>query len=240
VTPHDFLADQSGTIAPISEGGRLPHARLAGCPRAGSLTPLGRQLRDDLRPVCAGLHDSLERARPAAQGIAAVLRVGMLPVNVHELRAYGDAFRARHPGWRLRIRHPAFSDPFGALRRGDVDVLVAWLPVEEPGLTVGPAPYAEPRVLAVGAGHEPAGRTSGSLDVVIDFRHPDVESRPDYWFDSYVPSHARNGRSIQRGPLVQNTEEILSSPDVRPRPAQRGRDRAHPGPRPGRPRPGAL
>ncbi|MEU4579715.1 LysR family transcriptional regulator [Nonomuraea sp. NPDC023979] len=174
------------------------------------LTPLGRQLRDDLRPVYAGLRDSLERARLAAQGITAVLRVGMLPINVHDLRAYWDTFRARHPTWKLTIRHPAFSDPFGALRRGDVDVLVAWLPVEEPDLTVGPLIYAEPRVLAVGTGHELAGRASVSLDMVSDFQHPDVESRPDYWFDSYIPSHTRSGHSIQRGPLVQNTEEILS------------------------------
>ncbi|RJL35789.1 LysR family transcriptional regulator [Bailinhaonella thermotolerans] len=174
------------------------------------LTPLGRQLRDDLGPVYAGLRDSLERARLAARGITAVLRVGMLPLNVHDLRAYWDAFRARHPGWTLRIRHPAFSDPFGALRRGDVDVLVAWLPVEEPDLTVGPVLYAESRVLAVSAGHELAARTSVSLEEVSDFQHPDVESRPDYWFDSYVPPRTRNGRSIPRGPLVQNTEEILS------------------------------
>ncbi|MEV4807259.1 LysR family transcriptional regulator [Nonomuraea sp. NPDC049421] len=174
------------------------------------LTPLGRQLRDDLTPVYAGLRDSLERARLAAQGITAVLRVGMLPLNVYDLRVYWDTFRARHPGWRLTIRHPAFSDPFGALRSGEVDVLVAWLPIEEPDLTVGPVLYAEPRVLAVGAGHELAGRTAVALDVVSDFQHPDVESRPDYWFDSYVPSHTRNGRSIQRGPMVRNTEEILS------------------------------
>ncbi|MFC7722284.1 LysR substrate-binding domain-containing protein [Nonomuraea recticatena] len=67
------------------------------------------------------------------------------------MRAYWEAFRARHPSWRLRIQHPAFNDPFGALRRGDVDVLVVWLPVEESDLTVGPVLYAEPRVLAVGA-----------------------------------------------------------------------------------------
>ena len=34
------------------------------------LTPLGRQLRDDLRPVYDGLRASLERAQLAAQGIS--------------------------------------------------------------------------------------------------------------------------------------------------------------------------
>ncbi|WP_330462055.1 hypothetical protein OIB37_32375 [Streptomyces sp. NBC_00820] len=41
------------------------------------LTRLGRQPRDDLRPVFEGLRDGLERARPAARGVTTVLRVGM-------------------------------------------------------------------------------------------------------------------------------------------------------------------
>jgi DNA-binding transcriptional LysR family regulator len=69
------------------------------------LTPLGRQLRDDLRPVYAGLRDSLERARLAARGITQVLHVGMIPSNAHELRPYWHAFRTRHPRWGLRITH---------------------------------------------------------------------------------------------------------------------------------------
>ncbi|HUR07074.1 MAG TPA: LysR family transcriptional regulator [Nonomuraea sp.] len=174
------------------------------------LTPLGQQLRADLKPVYAGLRDSLERARLAARGITAVLRVGMLPINVHDLRPYWDTFRARHPAWELRISHPTFADVFGGLRRGEIDVLVAWLPVEEPDLTVGPVLFAESRVLAVAAGHELTGRTSVSLEVVGDFQHVDVETRPDYWFESYVPSHTRRGRAIERGPLVRNSAEILS------------------------------
>jgi DNA-binding transcriptional LysR family regulator len=174
------------------------------------LTPLGQQLRDGLKPVYAGLRDSLERARLAAQGITAVLHVGMLPINVHELRPYWDTFRARHPTWKLRFSHPPFADLFGGLRRGEIDVLIAWLPVEEPDLTAGPMLFAESRVLAVAAGHKLARRTSVSLEVVSDFQHVDVETRPDYWFESYVPSHTRRGRVIERGPLVRNTSEILT------------------------------
>ncbi|MFI1763129.1 LysR family transcriptional regulator [Streptomyces sp. NPDC020800] len=174
------------------------------------LTPLGRQLCDDLRPVHAGLHAGLERARLAARGITAELRVGMLPINVHELRPYWGAFRARHPHWGLQIRQASLVDPFGALRRGETDVLVAWLPVEEPDLTVGPVLTVESRVLAVGTDHELARRTSASLEVLGDFQHADVESRPDYWIDSYVPPHTRGGRVIERGPLVRSTEELLT------------------------------
>jgi DNA-binding transcriptional LysR family regulator len=173
------------------------------------LTPFGRQLHDDLRPVYAGLQDSLRRARLAARGITAVLRVGMVSINVQDLRPYWDTFRARHPQWKLSIRHAPFDDPFAGLRRGDIDLLVTWLPVEEPDLTVGPVLFAEDRVLAVPTGHQLTRRSSVSLEVVSDFRHSDTAG-PDYWKDGFIPYRTRTGRLIERGPVVRNTEEIFT------------------------------
>jgi DNA-binding transcriptional LysR family regulator len=174
------------------------------------LTPLGRQLRDDLRPVYAGLRDSLERARLAAQGVTHVLQVGLLPINAYDLRPLWDTFRARHAGWRLRLRQAPFVDPFAGLRQGEIDVLVTWLPVEEPDLTVGPTLFAEPRVLAVPTDHELARRASTSLEAISHFRHVDVASAPGYWYDSYLPSRTRAGSLIERGPTVRTVEEILT------------------------------
>ncbi|MEV0824330.1 LysR family transcriptional regulator [Nonomuraea rubra] len=77
--------------------------------RVVRLTPLGRQLRDDLRPVHAGLQDGLSRAELAAQGVTAVLRIGMVPFNVQDLRPYWDTFRSRHPQWKLQVRTPPSS-----------------------------------------------------------------------------------------------------------------------------------
>ncbi|MFI9814345.1 LysR family transcriptional regulator [Saccharothrix variisporea] len=170
------------------------------------LTPLGRQLRDDLRPVYEGLRDSLERARLAARGITAVLRVGLLPINTLDLRPYWDTFHARHPAWKLHLGHPSFTDLFGSLRRGEIDVLVGWLPVEEPDLTVGPTLFTDQRVLAVAAHHELAGRTAVTVDVLADFPHTDFESRPDYWADSFVPSDLCHEQRL----LVRNSEEVLT------------------------------
>jgi DNA-binding transcriptional LysR family regulator len=178
--------------------------------RAVGLTAVGRQLRDDLRPVYAGLRDSLERARLVAQGSTAVLRVGMLPINGHDLRPYWDTFRSRHPHWKLRSRYAPFVDPFAGLRRGDVDVLVTWLPVEEPDLTVGPVLFAEPRVLAVVSEHELDGRSSVSLEMISHFQFPGIGSAPAYWVDSYLPPHTPKGRPIERGPLVRNNDEALA------------------------------
>jgi DNA-binding transcriptional LysR family regulator len=174
------------------------------------LTPLGRQLRDDLLPVYAGLRDSLERARLAARGITHVLQVGMIPINAYDLRPFWDTFRARHAGWQLRLQQASFVDPFAALRRGEIDVLVTWLPVEEPDLTVGPTLFAESRVLGVPTDHALTRRASISLEAVSNFQHVHVTTAPDYWFDSYVPSHTRAGSTIERGPTVRTLDEVLT------------------------------
>ena len=113
----------------------------------------------------------MRRAKLAAQGVTAVLRVGMIPINAHDLRPYWDTFRTRHPQWKLQIQHAPFIDPFAGLRRGDLDVLICWLPVEEPDLTVGPVLFAEPRVVAVAADHELTRLTSVSLEMLADFQH---------------------------------------------------------------------
>lgn len=53
-------------------------------------------------------------------------------------------------------------------------MLIAWLPVEEPDLTVGPTLFAERRVLAVPTDHELTRRTSISLEAVSHFQHVDA------------------------------------------------------------------
>ncbi|MEV4116134.1 LysR family transcriptional regulator [Nonomuraea sp. NPDC049695] len=174
------------------------------------LTPLGQQLRADLRPVYAGLRDSLERAHLAARGITAVLRVGMTPGNAHDLRAYWQTFRSRHPQWDLRIRHAPFTDPFAVLREGTVDVLVTWLPVVEDDLTVGPALFTDPRLLAVAVDHELATRSAASIEMLADFQHTNSPRLPGYWADGFLPPHTPRGHRIVRGPLVTHMEVLLA------------------------------
>ncbi|WP_030788199.1 LysR family transcriptional regulator [Streptomyces sp. NRRL S-920] len=178
--------------------------------RTVRLTDVGRQLRDDLQPVYAGLHESLERARMAARGVTGRLRVGMMPFNVVDMHAYWRAFRSRNPQWELEIRQLEYVDPFGRLRDNNMDVLVTWLPVEEPDLTVGPVLCTDPRVLAVAADHELAQRTSVRLEVFSDFQHAVAPDMPDYWEDAYLPFHTSQGRTIERGSIVTNAEELIN------------------------------
>jgi DNA-binding transcriptional LysR family regulator len=146
----------------------------------------------------------------AAQGKTARLRIGMIPVNTHDLRPYWATFRTHHPHCELQLRHASFVDPFGALRRGEVDILVSWLPVEEPDLTVGPTLFTDPRLLAVAADHELAGRSSVSVEDIAYFRHSGARPVPGYWEDNFVPFQTPRGYAIERGPLVTNMDELLS------------------------------
>ncbi|MFD1538275.1 LysR family transcriptional regulator [Nonomuraea guangzhouensis] len=179
--------------------------------RAVRLTRLGEQLRNDLHPIYHGLKESMERARLAAQGITQVLRIGMIPSNAHDLRPFWDTFRYRHPHWGLQIRHNTFVNPFGALRKAEIDILIAWLPVEEPDMTVGPVICTEPKVLAVATGHELTDQRSVSLEALADFGVlASVMPVPDYWEDAFVPFHAPSGRPIERLPIISNLDELYT------------------------------
>jgi DNA-binding transcriptional LysR family regulator len=136
--------------------------------RTVKLTTVGEQLRADLLPAYRNLREGMARARLAAEGKTGVLRIGMLPSNAHDLRPFWEAFRARHPHWGLHIRHNPYVNAFVPIRNGDIDVLVAWLPVEEPDLTVGPVIYTEPSVLVVAPDHELAAEKAVSLEVFAD------------------------------------------------------------------------
>ncbi|MFD6231792.1 LysR family transcriptional regulator [Streptomyces sp. NPDC060232] len=178
--------------------------------RTVRLTEVGRQFRDDLQPVYAGLHESLERARLAARGVTAQLRVSTLPFNVVDLHAYWKTFRSRYPRWELQIRLATYNDVFGQLRSGATDVLVAWLPVEEPDFTVGPTLCTDSRILAVAADHRLARRDSVPLELLAEFPHATALGLPDYWEDSYLPFHTPRGRPIERLMPADNGDELIS------------------------------
>ncbi|WP_043627601.1 LysR family transcriptional regulator [Nonomuraea candida] len=179
--------------------------------RSVRLTTVGERLYSDLRPAFRELHESVRRAKLAARDESDALRIGMLCSNAYDLRPYWEAFRARHPRWQLRIRHNPFIDPFAPLRHGDIDVLVCWLPVEEPDLTVGPVAFTEPRVLLAAPGHELAAHASVSIEALGDFGALRAsEPLPDYWEDAFIPFQTPSGRPVERGPAVRQMDDILT------------------------------
>ena len=173
-----------------------------------ALTAIGRRLAEDLRPFYQGLHQSIERARLAAQSTTEVLRLGMVSANLADYDPIIDAFTARRPQCEVRVRHVDFSDPFGPLRSGDVDVHILWLPVTEPDLTVGPVVFTEPVALAASSTHRLADRESIDLEDLAD----EIlmgGARPDYWREAIVPARTPSGRLLQIGPIVNNFQEMI-------------------------------
>ncbi|MFF2141018.1 LysR family transcriptional regulator [Streptomyces sp. NPDC058193] len=179
--------------------------------RRVALTPVGRRLREDLQQAVDLLHAGLARAEAAGPGAGRTLRLGVFGHAGHELRPLVDAFRARHPGSDIQFGEINGHDAFTALRAGEHDAHVLWLPVAEPDLTVGPTVLTGGRVLAVSAGHPLAGRASASLEDLGDNLVVDLgPEAPEYWVASMVPTRTPLGRRIPRGPAARTFHEILT------------------------------
>ncbi|QEV20256.1 LysR family transcriptional regulator [Streptomyces alboniger] len=173
------------------------------------LTPLGRQLYDDLLPVHRALRQSLERAASTARRGTEVLRLGMMSGNSEDLRPVLVAFSSRRPGCHVRIRAMGYDDPFSALRRGTVDVLLAWLPIREAGLTVGPVVYTEPVVLCVSSAHRLAARDSVSYEDLAYEAVP-TGAAPGYWREALIPARTPSGQPIAEGPAAGDGTQLLA------------------------------
>ncbi|MFF3504254.1 LysR family transcriptional regulator [Streptomyces sp. NPDC003247] len=179
--------------------------------RRVALTPVGRRLREDLQQALDLLHAGLARARAAGPGAGRTLRLGVFGHAGHELRPLLDAFRARCPGSDVRFGEINANDAFTALRTGEHDAHVLWLPVAEPDLTVGPTVLTGGRVLAVAADHPLAERGTASLEDLADNHVVDLgPEAPEYWVASMVPARTPLGRRIPRGPTARTFHEILS------------------------------
>ncbi len=180
--------------------------------RVVRMSPLGRQLYEDVAPLHAQLEAALARAKDAARGVEGELNVGFLGSGAGSLTApILAAFRARCPGCAVTMRETQFKDPLGALRGGDVDLLFTCLPVREPDLAVGPVVIEEPRLLAMPLGHPLAGRTSVSLEEMAgETFFGVVNGAPAYWWDFHVPPRTPSGREIRRGQAVASFQELMT------------------------------
>ncbi len=177
--------------------------------RSVRLTTVGEQLRNDLLPHYEGFTYSLRRAKMAATGQTAVLRVGLMPFNISELRVFWDEFRERHPMWQLRLRRMHYTDPFDQLRSGEYDAVVLWLPVREPDFVVGPTLFNDARVLAVADDHPLADRKTVTLEESADYVHAMAPLAVRYWEEGYLPFTTPGGRPIHRGTPSLHADDLI-------------------------------
>jgi DNA-binding transcriptional LysR family regulator len=184
--------------------------------RRVTLTPLGARLRDQAGPAWAALQAALAEVGASARGTSGTLQIGCTPsTGGSALTRLAQKFSARHPDCELTLHTAHPRDPYAGLRRGDIDVLVNWLAVDEPDLVAGPVLEYRDRVLAVRRGHRLAARASVSWEDLGDEEvhgHPDNEGHPAALEDALVPPTTPSGRPIRR--ITRNwgsTEDILAT-----------------------------
>ncbi|WP_280406958.1 LysR family transcriptional regulator [Nocardia carnea] len=180
--------------------------------RSVSLTPIGRRLRDDLAPAFRQIREAEARAIASGKGISGSLHVGFSTpwVDTLVIRA-ADLFQDRHPDCTVQIREVQLSDPFGALREGELDLQLTEFPVAEPDLVAGPVIFSEPRALIVPAGNALARRPSASVEELASGPLISVSGDvPRYWLDHHYPDRTPQGRPIPRGPRFRYWQEALA------------------------------
>ncbi|MVU81772.1 LysR family transcriptional regulator [Nocardia sp. ET3-3] len=179
--------------------------------RSVRLTEVGRELQKNLHPAYRDLHESIAKARLSVQGKTSVLRIGTMNANGYELRAFWEEFRKRHPRWGLQLRHAEFIHPFATLRSGAIDGLIAWLPIEEPDLTVGPVLFTEGRDLLVPVEHPLAQESTATFEALSGT--PVATSGtfvPEYWENEMTPFYTPRGHRLDKVVTVTTSEQVLS------------------------------
>ncbi|MGW5715454.1 LysR family transcriptional regulator [Amycolatopsis sp. NPDC003865] len=163
--------------------------------RRVELTPVGRQLLADLGPAWAAVEAALDRAVEAGRGVTGTLRVAFGDAAGGQLLAgVAELFRRRMPGCEVEFREARPAEVLPWLREGEVDVVLAGLPLDGPGLVTGPVLVRERRFLAMAAGHPFARRDTVA---VSDLARVTVLrcALPDPWLDEHAPAAVTRPRA---------------------------------------------
>lgn len=175
------------------------------------LTPVGRQLHDDIGPAYRQVLAGIERAVTAGRETRGLLRVGFFSAVGGQLVVeVADAFRARYPDCEVQIRELQFRDGIGQLLfAGELDMLLSV--TGEPGLTASPVLFRERCMLAVSARHRLAGRDSVALaDAGRETVLSNPPQIPDYWAGVLAPRLPAGTVPAPRGPVYATVQEMLA------------------------------
>jgi DNA-binding transcriptional LysR family regulator len=176
------------------------------------LTAAGQELQRSIAPIIEELQGALARAGDTAAGIGGLLRVGFTSTtDGPTLSRLIEDYQSRHPDGQVILHEVNSGDPYDALRRGDVDVLVNWLAVDEPDLTAGPTISLHDRLLVVARSHRLATRTSVLIEDLADEQVALLPAPfPAALYDAILPPRTPSGRPIPRTQLVRSINEIAA------------------------------
>ncbi|MBD3139399.1 LysR family transcriptional regulator [Microbispora bryophytorum] len=170
--------------------------------RASELTPAGRQLLEDARPLLASAEALRRRVGRAARG-PRVFAVGFMPGLI--VTPAVRALSARHPGLTVEVLRMSWDDQAELIRDGHVDVGYVRLPIDRRGLRTRHL-LSEPRVVSLPADHRLAGKdVINAADLADEHLLQDPDAVPE-WRD--VATEMATG-SRGAGPQIRTVEEKL-------------------------------
>ena len=177
-----------------------------------ALTPLGEELKVRITQSYETLIEAIAQTQELAEGVAGLIRIGFTAKSDGpELNGLTQAFQSRYGRCQLEFQEVENSDPYRLLRRGVIDVLVNWLAVDEPDLTVGPPIGHRERVLAVASDHRLASADRVSLEELAgELVCKASASYPVAVARAISPTHTPMGRPIPRATAVRTSNEIVA------------------------------
>ncbi|WP_433162084.1 LysR family transcriptional regulator [Kribbella sp. CA-247076] len=179
--------------------------------RRVALTPLGKEFLTSLRPAYTALERVVENARDYANSAKGTLRIGFQGAANDVVLNAVSVFQSHNPNCLIDVAELPLNDPFGALRRGDLDAAVVMLPVAEDDLVLGPVFSHQQQTLTVCTSHPLAARSSiDAEDLAGEVLIAVAGPAPGYWRQAQAPTQTPAGALIHRGPEVNTLQEGLS------------------------------
>ncbi|MEV6284745.1 LysR substrate-binding domain-containing protein [Kribbella sp. NPDC051770] len=169
--------------------------------RSTELTPAGRQLLEDARPVLASAEAMRRRAVQAARTERTFTIAFMPGITVTPLVR---VLSAERPELTVELFRTTWDDQIEVLHDGRADLSIVRLPIDQRSLTVRPL-FDEPRVAMLPADHRLAGKPAIHIaDLAEDDLLQDPDAVPE-WRDLT----ARKGAARSAAPHYRSVEEKL-------------------------------
>ncbi|MFD7452595.1 LysR family transcriptional regulator [Kitasatospora sp. NPDC059827] len=177
-----------------------------------ALTVAGRSLAARVPGLLADWDATLREARGAASRAGRVLRVGFLASAANEATpGIVAGFTDRNPGWRVEMRHTAWSDPTAGLAAGEADVALLRLPFPgQEGWRVAEL-FTEPRWVALPSAHRLAALEVVPFRELWDEPFVAAPAETGRWRDYWVAADEREGHPVRFGAVVEHPDDWLSA-----------------------------
>ncbi|MFI6800845.1 LysR family transcriptional regulator [Streptosporangium canum] len=179
--------------------------------RRVELSPVGRQLYEEVRPAWTRIGAALERAIDTGRGVTGTLRVAFTGAAAGQLLVGAtEVFRQRQPGCDVQIREAQIGEVLPWLRDGEMEIVLANL-MPDPEIITGPVLVREARMLAVPSGHPFARRTSVSVEDLARVKVLQLPvTMPESLRADRTPRQTPGGRPIESGPSATTFQEMLT------------------------------